>query len=413
MPFQTLGLQEPILSAVQAEGYTEPTPIQSLAIGSVLQGRDVLGCAQTGTGKTAAFSLPILQRLLEHPHPTKKQADHHARPVRCLILSPTRELTAQIGEAIEVYGAGTGLSHTVIFGGVRQRGQTRALREGVDIVVATPGRLLDLIGQGHVNLGQLEVFVLDEADRMLDMGFIEDIWRILSYVPEHRQTLLFSATMPAKIQHLANAILRDPVEIRVTPETPVIDTIEQRVYLVEWANRSDLLKHLLSTENVTRALIFTQTKRRADVLVRELKLAGFKVDVIHSDRNQQARKRALENFRSGKRPILVASDIAARGLDVDDVSHVINYELPREAEVYVHRIGRTGRAGSRGVSMSFCTLEERTLLTDIEKLIGQPVTIIEDHPYPSNLPRLTKKPETRPNPNSVRSNRRPTGRRKL
>ncbi len=413
MPFRSLGLQEPILSAVEAEGYTEPTEIQSQAIGPVLQGRDVLGCAQTGTGKTAAFSLPILQRLMEHPRPTKKQAEHHAHPIRCLILSPTRELTAQIGECIDAYGKGTGLKHVVIFGGVRQKGQTSALRSGVDIVVATPGRLLDLIGQGHVDLGQVEVFVLDEADRMLDMGFIEDIWRILSYIPDQRQSLLFSATMPAKIQHLARAILHDPVDIRVTPEMPVTDTIEQRVYLVDWPHRSELLKHLLATEDVTRALIFTQTKRRADVLVQELKIAGFKADVIHSDRNQQARKRALENFRSGKKPILVASDIAARGLDVDDVSHVINYELPREAEVYVHRIGRTGRAGSRGVSMSFCTLEERTLLTDIEKLLGQPVRIVEDHPFPSATPRMIKKPEMKPNPNSVRSNRRPTGRRKL
>ncbi|MBN1554688.1 MAG: DEAD/DEAH box helicase [Phycisphaerae bacterium] len=413
MPFRSLGLAEPILSAVEGRGYTVPTPIQSRAIGPILEGRDVLGCAQTGTGKTAAFSLPILQRLGRRPHPTKKQADRHAHPIRCLILSPTRELTAQIGQCIDAYGAGTGLKHTVIFGGVRQRGQTRALREGVDIVVATPGRLIDLIGQGHVDLGQLEIFVLDEADRMLDMGFIEDIWRILSYVPEQRQSLLFSATMPPKIQHLANAILRDPAEIRVAPEAPVIDTIEQRFYLVEWAQRSDLLKHLLRTEDVRRALVFTQTKRRADVLVQELKAAGFKADVIHSDRNQQARKRALENFRKGKKPILVASDIAARGLDVEDVSHVINYELPREAEVYVHRIGRTGRAGARGVSMSFCTLEERTLLTDIEKLVGQPVTIVEDHPFPSNLPRLTRQAEKKPNPQGVRSNRRPTGRRRL
>jgi ATP-dependent RNA helicase RhlE len=392
MPFKALGLKEPILSAIDAAGYTEPTPIQAQAIGPILAGKDMLGCAQTGTGKTAAFVLPIIQRLREHPHPKKKQSARNACPIRCLILSPTRELAAQIDESIEVYGKGSDLKHMVIYGGVRQKAQTQALHHGVDIVTATPGRLIDLIHQGHVDLRSIEVFVLDEADRMLDMGFIDDIWQILSYIPEERQSLLFSATMPSKIQSLANAmLLHESVEVRVTPEMPAADTIEQRMYLVEWIHKTDLLKYILETEKVTRVLVFTQTKVRADAVAEELKRAGIKSEVIHSDRPQSARKRALDNFRSGKRNILIASDIAARGLDVDDVSHVVNYELPREAEVYVHRIGRTGRAGALGVAVSFCGVEERLLLSDIEELLGKPVPLIEDHPFASTKPRKIKK----------------------
>ena len=413
MPFKSLGLKEPALSAVEAEGYSEPTEIQIQAIPSVLAGKDMIGCAQTGTGKTAAFALPIIQRLLEHPLPKKKQSGRHVRPIRCLILSPTRELAAQIGDSIKAYSVGSGLKNTVVFGGVRQKAQTRALHAGVDIVVATPGRLIDLIGQGHVDLQSLEVFVLDEADRMLDMGFIDDIWQILSYVPEHRQSLLFSATIPMKIKSLANAILNDPVEVHVAPEMPAADTIEQRLYLVEWADKSSLLKHLLEHEDVTRALVFTQTKRRADMVVRELKAAGFKADVIHSDRPMVARKKAMENFKSGKKPILVASDIAARGLDVDEISHVINFELPFEPEVYVHRIGRTGRAGAKGVAMSFCTVEERSILDDIETLLGAPIPIIEDQPHPSFLPRKLKEEKPAPKTTGLFQTRRPGRRRKL
>ena len=413
MPFKSLGLNEPTLSAIEGEGYSEPTPIQAQAIPHVLAGKDMLGCAQTGTGKTAAFSLPIIQRLLEHPLPGKKQAGRHVRPIRCLILSPTRELAAQIGESIKAYGGGSGLKYTVVFGGVRQRSQTRALREGVDIVVATPGRLIDLIGQGHVDLHSLEIFVLDEADRMLDMGFIDDIWQILSYVPEKRQSLLFSATMPTKIRSLANALLHDPVEVHVAPEMPAADTIDQQLYLVEWADKSGLLKNLLENEDVTRALIFTQTKRRADMVVRELKGAGFKADVIHSDRPMYARKRAMDNFKSGKKPILVASDIAARGLDVDEVSHVINFELPQEAEVYVHRIGRTGRAGAKGVAMSFCSVEERVTLDEIEKLLGEPIPVVEDQPFASFLPRKPKEEKPAPKTTGLFHTRRPGRKRRL
>ncbi len=413
MPFKSLGLNEPTLSAIEAEGYSEPTAIQTQAIPAVLAGKDMMGCAQTGTGKTAAFSLPILQRLIENPLPKKKQSGRHVRPIRCLILSPTRELAAQIDNSIKAYSAGSGLKHTVVYGGVRQRSQTSALRAGVDIVVATPGRLIDLIEQGHVDLSSLEIFVLDEADRMLDMGFVDDIWQILSYVPEKRQSLMFSATMPMKIRSLANAILHDPVEVHVTPEMPAADTIEQRLYLVEWADKSALLKHLLEQEEVTRVLVFTQTKRRADMVVRELKTAGFKADVIHSDRPMVARKKAMENFRSGKKPILIASDIAARGLDVDEVSHVINFELPQEPEVYVHRIGRTGRAGLRGVAMSFCTVEERSILDDIEKLLGEPIPIIADQPYPSFLPRKRKEEPPEPKTTGLFQTRRPSRRRRL
>ncbi len=416
MPFASLGLHEPLLTAIVKAGYTQPTPIQEQAIASVLDGRDVLGCAQTGTGKTAAFSLPILQRLIESPSPHKKQTNSPNRPIRCLILSPTRELAGQIGENIETYAAGSGLKHVVIYGGVKQHPQTKALREGVDIVVATPGRLIDLMEQGHVKLGSIETLVLDEADRMLDMGFIEDIWRILSYMPKDRQSLLFSATMPTRIASLAAAMLHDPVSIHIAPKMPAAESIEQRLYLVEWGDKTKLLKHLLQHEDVTRALVFVETKRRADVVVAELQSAGLGADVIHSDRPQHARQRALENFKSGKKPLLVASDIAARGLDVTNISHVINYELPSESEVYVHRIGRTGRAEAKGVSMSFCCADERTRLDDIEKLLGDPIPLIEDQPYPSFLPRKKAKVAEVEDPRKttgVRSNRRPSRRRRL
>ena len=387
MPFKSLGLVEPILSAIAAEGYVTPTDIQAQAIPLVLAGKDVLGCAQTGTGKTAAFALPILQRFLAHPLPTKNQSAGHARAIRCLILSPTRELAGQIGECIEAYSKGSDLRQVVIFGGVRQHPQVKALKSGVDIVVATPGRLMDLMNQGHVNLGALEVFILDEADRMLDMGFIDDIWRILSHVPEKRQSLLFSATMPMKIKSFANQILHEPVEVHIAPEMPAADTIEQRLYFVEGEHKAQLLKHILEEEDYTRVLVFTQTKRRADLVTALLKQEGLKVDAMHSDRPMHARKRALENFSSGKVPILIASDIAARGLDVDDISHVINYEMPNEAEVYVHRIGRTGRAGKKGIAISFCGAEERVMLDEIERLLTTTIPVIEEQPYPSILPR--------------------------
>ena len=382
MPFKSLGLIEPLLRAVAEEGYTTPTPIQIQAIPPLLAARDLLGCAQTGTGKTAAFALPILQRF--HANQYKGQG---VRPIRALIITPTRELASQISDSFGAYGAHTRLRHTVVFGGVRQGPQAKALKKGVDILVATPGRLLDLMGQKLIKLRGLEVFVLDEADRMLDMGFIIDIRRIIAQIPEKRQTLLFSATMPSAIQGLADSLLNDPVEVRVSPEAPAAETVSQSVYLVEWHDKQALLEHLLAGKDATRVLIFTRTKRGADKVTTHLKIAGIKADSIHSDKTQVARERALARFKQGKTPVLVASDIAARGIDIDNISHVINYDMPNEAEVYVHRIGRTGRAGTPGVAWSFCGVEERYLLNAIEELLDQPIEIISDHPFPSPLTR--------------------------
>ena len=382
MCFKDLDLIEPLLRAVAEEGYTTPTPIQIQAIPPLLAGRDLLGCAQTGTGKTAAFALPILQRFHANQH-----KGEGVRPIRALIITPTRELASQISDSFGAYGAHTRLRHTVVFGGVRQGPQAKALKKGVDILVATPGRLLDLMGQKLIKLRNLEVFVLDEADRMLDMGFIIDIRRIIAQIPEKRQTLLFSATMPSAIQGLADSLLHDPVEVRVSPETPAAETVTQSVYLVEWHDKQALLEHLLAGKDATRVLIFTRTKRGADKVTTHLKLAGIKADSIHSDKTQVARERALARFKQGRTPVLVASDIAARGIDIDNISHVINYDMPNEAEVYIHRIGRTGRAGTQGVAWSFCGVEERYLLNAIEKLLDQSIEIISDHPFPSPLTR--------------------------
>ncbi|MCP4374742.1 MAG: DEAD/DEAH box helicase [bacterium] len=382
MLFKDLGLTEPILRAVTEEGYTAPTPIQAEAIPPLLDGKDLLGCAQTGTGKTAAFALPILHRF--HANQYKGEG---TRPIRALIITPTRELASQISDSFGAYGTHTRLRHTVIFGGVRQGPQAQALKKGVDILVATPGRLLDLMGQKLVNLRNLEVFVLDEADRMLDMGFIIDIRRIIAEIPEKRQTLLFSATMPNAIQGLADSLLNDPVEIRVSPEKPAAETVTQSVYLVEWHDKQDLLEHLLAGKDATRVLIFTRTKRGADKVSDHLKRVGINSDSIHSDKTQGARERALAQFKKGKTPVLVASDVAARGIDIDNISHVINYDMPNEAEVYVHRIGRTGRAGTQGVAWSFCGVEERYLLNAVEELLEQSIDIVTEHPFPSPLTR--------------------------
>ena len=382
MCFKDLGLIEPLLRAVAEEGYTTPTPIQIEAIPPLLAGKDLLGCAQTGTGKTAAFALPILQRF--HANQYKGEG---TRPIRALIITPTRELASQISDSFGAYGAHTRLRHTVVFGGVRQGPQAKALKKGVDILVATPGRLLDLMGQKLIKLRNLEVFVLDEADRMLDMGFIIDIRRIIAQIPVKRQTLLFSATMPSAIQGLADSLLNDPVEVRVSPETPAAETVTQSVYLVEWHDKQALLEHLLAGKDATRVLIFTRTKRGADKVSTHLKIAGIKSDSIHSDKTQVARERALARFKKGKTPVLVASDVAARGIDIDNISHVINYDMPNEAEVYVHRIGRTGRAGTPGVAWSFCGVEERYLLNAVEELLDQSIEIISDHPFPSPLTR--------------------------
>jgi ATP-dependent RNA helicase RhlE len=385
MLFKDLGLIEPLLCAVSEEGYTTPTPIQVEAIPPLLEGKDLLGCAQTGTGKTAAFALPILQNFHANQHKGKG-----VRPIRALIVTPTRELASQISDSFSAYGTHTRLRHTVIFGGVRQGPQAQALKKGVDILVATPGRLLDLMGQRLVNLRNLEVFVLDEADRMLDMGFIIDIRRVIAQMPEKRQTLLFSATMPSAIQGLADSLLNDPVEVRVSPEKPAAETVTQSVFLVEWHDKQALLEHLLASEDATRVLIFTRTKRGADKVTDYLKHAGIKADSIHSDKTQGARERALAQFKKGKMPVLVASDIAARGIDIDSITHVINYDMPNEAEVYVHRIGRTGRAGTQGIAWSFCGVEERYLLSAVEELLDDTIDIVSEHPFPSPLPRMAQ-----------------------
>jgi len=393
MPFKKLRLIKPLLSAVRSEGYEIPTAIQQKAIPHVLEGKDLLGCAQTGTGKTAAFALPILQRLMENaPKPDTSRrpgAGRPSRPIRALILTPTRELAAQIGESFRVYGQNTPLRHTVIFGGVKQGPQTKALRNGVDILVATPGRLLDLLNQRQLSLGKIEIFVLDEADRMLDMGFIHDIRRLIAQVPEQRQTLLFSATMPKEIQKLAGTLLQNPVHVKVEAKSLAADTVGQVLYSVDHHTKPKLLKHLLENPDITRALVFTRTKHGADRVVRRLVRDDIAAEAIHSNKSQGARLRALGNFRAGKTNVLVATDIAARGLDVDDISHVFNYDLPNESETYIHRIGRTGRAGSSGQAISFCCEDQRKLLGDIEKLLGKPIPVLQ-HSIKSTAPPTQK-----------------------
>jgi ATP-dependent RNA helicase RhlE len=365
--------------AVRAEGYPAPTPIQERAIPHVLAGKDVLGCAQTGTGKTAAFALPILQRLAAL-HPAR--AEHHgARPIRVLVLSPTRELASQIGDSFGAYGRHVGFRHAVVFGGVGQDAQTRALRRGIDILVATPGRLLDLMGQGFVRFEGLEVLVLDEADRMLDMGFIHDVRRVIAALPRKRQTLLFSATMPRDIEDLARSILSAPVRVEVTPQATTVDSVDQSVYFVETQKKRALLEELLRDPRVTRALVFTRTKHGANRLARLLERASLRAEVIHGNKSQNARERALEGFKTGQTRVLVATDIAARGIDVEGISHVINYDLPNVPESYVHRIGRTARAGASGIAISLCDGEERAYLHDIEKLIRRQIRVNREHPY--------------------------------
>ena len=380
MQFNDLQLIDPLLRAVRAEGYTEPTPIQAQAIPPVLAGKDLVGCAQTGTGKTAAFALPILQQLAQTP------ANGKHRDIRALVLSPTRELAAQIGDSFDVYGRHLKLYSTVIFGGVGQQKQVQALRRGVDILVATPGRLLDLMNQGAVRLNTVEIFVLDEADRMLDMGFIHDVRRVIGKLPKQRQTLLFSATMPPAIQSLADDMLIDPVHVAVTPQATTVESIRQGVYFVERKNKRALLEHVLNDRDIRRVLVFTRTKHGANKLAQQLDRAKIPSDAIHGNKSQSAREKALAAFKSGKIRVLVATDIAARGLDVDDVTHVINYDLPNEPESYVHRIGRTARAGASGVAYSFCDIEERKYLRDIEKLIRLEVEPLTEHPYAETPP---------------------------
>lgn len=371
--FSELGLAEPIQRALNAKNYTTPTPIQARAIPELLAGKDVLGIAQTGTGKTAAFSLPILNKIFQY------QTDGTPRPKngpRALVLAPTRELAIQIGEEIRAYGKDIKFNLTVIFGGVGQKPQVDGVRRGVDIIVATPGRLLDLMNQGHVKLGAVEYLVLDEADRMLDMGFVRDVRKIVKDIPQRRQSLLFSATMPKEIASLSKELLNDPIRVEVTPQATPVEKIEQGVYHVNAGDKRSLLAKILKEPAFSRVIVFTRTKHRANRVARHLDEAGIRAEAIHGNKSQSARQRALKQFRDGDVKILVATDIAARGIDVDSVSHVINFELPNEPQSYVHRIGRTARAGANGAAYSFCDRDERAYLRDIEKLIGRKLPVL-------------------------------------
>ncbi len=378
MSFEKLGLAEPILRAIATDGYTHPTPIQSLSIPHVLAGRDLLGCAQTGTGKTAAFALPILHKM----HQTPRRSEPRCPQV--LVLSPTRELTAQIGQSFAGYGRHLHLRQAVIFGGVGFTPQAKALARGVHIVIATPGRLLDLMNQGCLRLDQLHTFVLDEADRMLDMGFLPDLKRIIAKLPSNRQSLFFSATMPPNIASLAAELLKNPAQVKVAPPSTVAAKIEQRVLMVDRSKKQALLQQLLRGENYDRVLIFTRTKHGADKVATCLTREGITASAIHGNKSQSARERTLDRFRKGKLRVLVATDLASRGIDVEGVSHVINFDIPVEPESYVHRIGRTGRAGATGVALSFCDTAERSAWRAIERLVRQAIEVEKVHPFPAS-----------------------------
>ncbi|MEM1321524.1 MAG: DEAD/DEAH box helicase [Bacteroidota bacterium] len=388
MSFEDLELIEPIRRALKEEGYKNPTPIQAQSIPIVLKQRDLLGCAQTGTGKTAAFAIPMLQ-LLQQTH----RRNRGRQPIRAVVLTPTRELAIQIGESFAAYGRHLPLRHLVIFGGVPQKKQTDALRSRVDILVATPGRLIDLINQGFISLREIELFVLDEADRMLDMGFIHDIRKVLRELPEKRQSLFFSATMPDNIVELSQQILSRPAKVEVTPVSSAAETVQQSVYFVVKREKRQLLVHLLKTEDIPMALVFSRTKHGADRIARVLKKAGIRAEAIHGDKSQNARQRALRSFKDKRCRVLVATDIAARGIDVEELSHVINYDLPNLPETYVHRIGRTGRAGASGQALSFCDDVEKAYLRSIQKLIRKKLTVVEDHPFPMTDEKITEQVE--------------------
>jgi ATP-dependent RNA helicase RhlE len=385
MHFNELNIIQPILKAIEEEGYTTPTPIQQQAIPYVLKGQDLMGCAQTGTGKTAAFSIPILQLLSEKSDSSGK------RKIRTLILTPTRELAIQIGDSLKAYGRHLKLKSTVIFGGVNQNPQVNALQGGIDILVATPGRLLDLMTQGYISLRDVEIFVLDEADRMLDMGFIHDVNKVVRALPDERQNLFFSATMAPEIMKLAATILEDPVKVEVTPVSSTAEIIKQSVYFVDKGNKNALLLDVLNEQPAQSVLVFTRTKHGADKVVKFLSRNGVKSDAIHGNKSQNNRQRALNNFKDRTIRVLVATDIAARGIDVEEMELVINYELPNIPETYVHRIGRTGRAGNTGTAVSFCEYEEKAYLKDIEKLIHQSIPVIESHNYPMEVFEVIKK----------------------
>ena len=385
MKFENLRIIEPILKALAEEGYKAPTPIQEQAIPHALEGKDILGCAQTGTGKTAAFAIPIIQNI--HGQGNKGSS----RKIQSLILTPTRELAVQIEESFKTYGRYTNLKYCTVYGGVSQKPQTEKLRRGVDVLVATPGRLIDLINQRQVNLSNVSMFVLDEADRMLDMGFIHDVKKIISCIPKKRQTQFFSATMPKEITELVNSIVVNPVKVSVTPASSTVDKIKQSVYFVDKANKKKLLVYLLKNKNIDSALVFTRTKHEADKVEKDLKANKITAQAIHGDKSQSARQMALNNFKSGKIKVLVATDIAARGIDIDELSHVINYNLPNISETYIHRIGRTGRAGLGGTSISFCEYEEKEYLNNIQKLIKKTIPTVEENPYPMLITSIISK----------------------
>lgn len=389
MLFENLDIIEPILKAVKEEGYTNPTPIQEKSIPHLIKGRDMLGCAQTGTGKTASFAIPVLQNIFNEGN------ENGTKKIKALILAPTRELAIQIEESFTAYGKHLNIKNLVIFGGVPQNPQTRALKQGVDVLIATPGRLIDLVNQKFIDLQNVKYFVLDEADRMLDMGMINDVKKIIAKLPKVRQNMLFSATMPKEVSKLVDSILKDPVKVEVAPVSSTVDRIDQSVYFVSKKNKKSLLIHILKDESIESVLVFSRTKRGANVITRELVASGIEAQAIHGDKSQNQRQLALNNFKEGKIRVLVATDIAARGIDVDELSHVVNFDLPEVPETYVHRIGRTGRAGQSGTAIAFCCEEEKELLRYIEKLIVKKVNVILEHPYPiTELEAAYEKQET-------------------
>jgi ATP-dependent RNA helicase RhlE len=403
MSFDELKLIEPILGALKTEGYVKPTPIQAQAIPLLLNRNDLLGVAQTGTGKTAAFAIPIIQLLtLDRTYRPSRQE------IRSLILTPTRELAIQIAESFQRYGRNTDLKYTVIFGGVNQHAQVQALRKGVDILIATPGRLLDLMNQRHVHLNDIQFFVLDEADRMLDMGFVHDVKKIITRLPSKRQSLFFSATMPPEIVKLADTILVNPSKVEVTPASSTVNTIRQEVYFVDKNNKRHLLMHVLKDKSIERALVFTRTKHGADRVAKDLTRAGVNALAIHGNKSQNARQNALKSFKAKATRVLVATDIAARGIDIDDLTHVVNFELPNIPESYVHRIGRTGRAGASGIAIAFCDAEEKEFLRDIQKLIGKAIPVRDDHDYPLVNHTVVKAGKPQRSSRNSRSNGNPT-----
>ncbi len=406
MTFKDLGIIEPILRALELEGYTHPTPIQEQAVPILLGGKDLLGVAQTGTGKTAAFAVPIIQHIYND-----QQSHGHSRKIKALVVTPTRELAIQIGESFTAYGKFTGIKNTVIFGGVKQGKQTQALRNGVDVLIATPGRLLDLMNQGYISLKDVEFAVLDEADHMLDMGFIHDIKKIIAKLPQKRQSLFFSATMPKDIVELSRKILGDFERVTVKPEQATAEKVEQLVYFVSKGNKVNLLVHLLQEQPDSSALVFSRTKHGANKIVKKLGQAGIASGAIHGNKSQTARQKALGDFKDGKLKVLIATDIAARGIDVDSLSLVVNFDLPNVPETYVHRIGRTGRASASGIAISFCDRDERPYLRDIEKLIKQEVPRMLEHPFLEEIQEESRSqrnqgPQKHKNPNQSQNRNR-------